>query len=295
MLALAVLIGLAASNGLRAQEATNVLSVWNGQTPEWGAPAQAESDTSNAESRNVAGKSVIRLGNVSTAQLHVFKSSASDSKSTIVIAPGGGYSILAWDLEGTEVAQWLNGIGVDAVVLKYRVPTRSESLNWKAPVQDLQRAVSLVRSGKVPGVAKTKVGVLGFSAGGNASARALTSKIRHYDAVDDADKANFKPDFGVLVYPAWLVDKDVTTELIPELVVDETTGPAFFAHAVDDRVDCMSSVTMFAKMKEHGLPASLHVFSAGGHGFGLRKAGLVTDQWPDLCEAWLKRIEAIAE
>lgn len=290
-----LLTGFAARGPASAEDPSIVVNLWGDQTPEWNAPDQDESDTSTPDSRQVAGKSVVRIGNVTTAQLHVYPSSSTNAESTIVIAPGGGYSILAWDLEGTEVAQWLNGIGVHAVVLKYRVPTRSEDQNWKPAVQDLQRAVSLVRSGNVPGVAKKNVGVLGFSAGGNASARALTSKRRHYDPVDESDKASYKPDFGVLIYPAWLVDKDDTNELIPDIVVDETTGPAFFAHAIDDRVDCLSSVTMFAKMKKHGLKSSLHVFSAGGHGFGLRTADEVTDQWPGLCEAWLKSIEAISE
>jgi len=278
-------------------KASQVIQLWPKEIPAWTPPTEQERDTSDENSRLVAGGRVIRIGNVSSPELHVYpakkKGSSTPAGGTVVIAPGGGYSILAWDLEGTEVAHWLQGIGVNAVVLKYRVPTRNEEESWKAPVQDIQRAVSTVRSGKIASVGKEMIGVLGFSAGGNASARALTAKERHYDAADEIDQFSHRPDFGVLVYPAWLASGEPNLELIDEIQVDQNTPPAFFAHAIDDRVDCMHSIALFAAMKQHGIPSSLHVFSAGGHGFGLRQAGIVTDHWPNLCESWLKRIEVI--
>jgi len=273
------------------EEPSTTIAVWQDDMPAWDAPDAPESDTSTADSRQVAGRSVIRLGNVSHPELHVYPATGdARSESTVVIAPGGGYSILAWDLEGTEVATWLQSVGVSAVVLKYRVPTRQADQKWLAPVQDIQRGISLVRSGKVPGVGTEKIGVLGFSAGGNASARALTAKSRLYEASDEIDRADCKPDFGVLVYPAWLVETDEPLELIDDISVDENTPPAFFAHAIDDRVSCLSSVGLFTAMQRHKIPASLHIFSSGGHGFGLRRSGSVTDQWPDLCAAWMKQI-----
>lgn len=275
------------SQGLAADDATltanQVVSIWPDSPPQWDAPTEPEHDTSGPDGGLVADKPVIRLGFVSNPELHVFRpqqQSASDT--AVVICPGGGYSILAWDLEGTEIAQWLQGIGVTAVVLKYRVPTRTSETKWLAPVQDIQRSVSLVRNGAIDGVAPKRVGVLGFSAGGNAAARAATADKRHYEAIDKIDHTSAMPDFAVLVYPAWLVTDEDPLKLIDDLHVNEKSPPMFFAHAADDRINCMSSVTLFNELKQNGVPCSLHIFASGGHGFGGRTAGKQTDAWRDL-------------
>jgi endo-1,4-beta-xylanase len=280
------------TQGLVAEDASltanQVVSIWPDSPPPWDAPTEPERDTSGADGGLVADKPVIRLGFVSKPELHVFRpqpQSASDT--AVVICPGGGYSILAWDLEGTEIAQWLQGIGVTAVVLKYRVPTRTNETKWLAPVQDIQRSISLVRSGAIEGVAAKRVGVLGFSAGGNASARVATADKRHYEAIDNIDQASAMPDFAVLVYPAWLVSKEDPLKLIDDLHVNEESPPMFFAHAADDRINCMSSVTLFNELKQNGVPSSLHIFASGGHGFGGRTAGKLTDAWRDLCATWM--------
>lgn len=275
--------GAAASDRTSAAATINV---WPGDPPKWKAPTEPERDTSGPDGRKVADKPVIRLGNVATPQLHLYPVKASDT--AVVINPGGGYSILAWDLEGTEIAQWLNSIGVAAAVLKYRVPTREEEKNWLPPVQDIQRSVSLIRSGQAAGFSPKRIGVLGFSAGGNASARTCTAPKRVYDAIDPTDEASCMPDFAVLVYPAWLVDKDDESKLNDDLIVTEKTPPMFFAHAGNDRVSCMSSVGLFSELRKHGIPAALHVFAGGGHGFGARKTGESKDHWPSLCEAWMR-------
>lgn len=262
--------------------------VWPGEPPAWNAPVEEEKDTSGPDGRMVADRPVIRLGNVAEPQLHLYRPRTSASDTLVVICPGGGYSILAWDLEGTEIAEWLRGIGVTAAVLKYRVPTRGEPANWLAPVQDIQRSVAMIRSGAIDGIKAERVGVLGFSAGGNAATRAATASRRHYEAIDEIDSADWKPDFGILVYPAWLVEQEDPKRLIEDLEVTESTPPMFFAHARDDRVTCMSSVTMFAELQRLGIPAALHVFSGGGHGFGARPTGAEPDAWPSLCEAWMR-------
>lgn len=273
--------------------AVQVVSIWPDSPPAWEPPTEPEGDTSGPDGRLVADKPVIRLGFVSKPELHVYRphqpsSDAKQSSDTaVVICPGGGYSILAWDLEGTEIAQWLQGLGVTAVVLKYRVPTRTSETKWLAPVQDIQRSVSLIRSGAIDGVAPKRVGVLGFSAGGNASARVATADRRHYEAIDNIDHASAMPDFAVLVYPAWLVNDEDPTKLIDDLHVNEKSPPMFFAHAADDRIDCMSSVTLFNELKQNGVASSLHVFASGGHGFGGRTAGKLTDAWRDLCATWM--------
>jgi endo-1,4-beta-xylanase len=267
----------------------SVIPVWPKSPPQWNAPDQEEHDTSGDGARDVAGKRVIRLGFVSEPELHVYRPKGAASDTVVLICPGGGYNILAWDLEGTEIAQWLQGIGITAVVVKYRVPTGGENEKWLAPVQDIQRSLSLVRSGAIEGLDAKHVGVLGFSAGGNAAARVATTSKRHYDSMDKSDEANCSPDFAVLVYPAWLVEADDDGKLIDGLEITDQTPPMFFAHAIDDRVTCMSSVNLFSELKRHGIPASLHVFSAGGHGFGARAVDSPTDAWPSLCEAWMKQ------
>ena len=268
--------------------ADHVISVWPDAPPSWDAPSEAERDTSGPDSGLVADEPLIRLGFVSKPQLHVFRPEQGSTGTAVVICPGGGYSILAWDLEGTEIAQWLRGLGVTAVVLKYRVPTRSNENKWLAPVQDIQRSISLVRSGAIRGVKPERVGVLGFSAGGNASARAATADRRHYEVIDDTDRASAMPDFAVLVYPAWLVTKDDPSKLIDDLHVNRESPPMFLAHAADDRIDCMSSVTLFNELKQNGVASSLHIFANGGHGFGGRKIGKLSDRWRDLCAIWMR-------
>ncbi|NND96894.1 MAG: prolyl oligopeptidase family serine peptidase [Pirellulaceae bacterium] len=281
---------MASTSVLHAQTTSvAVVPVWPSDPPAWTPPTQSERDTSGPESNQVAGKSVIRLGNVAKPELHSYPAGGDHvSDTTIVICPGGGYSILAWDLEGTEIAEWLQQIGVSSVVLKYRVPTRDEGEKWLAPVQDIQRTISLLRNGAVDGIPGKRIGVLGFSAGGNAAARSATAKKRYYEAVDESDEANYLPDFAVLIYPAWLVHENEPTKLIDEIEVTDSTPPMFFAHARDDRVTCMSSVTLFSELQKRNIAASLHVFGGGGHGFGARENSMAEDNWPMLCEAWMR-------
>lgn len=279
-----------ASDDNDAGTADAVIPIWPDQPPAWTPPTEPEQDTSGPDGRSVAGKAVIRLGNVSLPQLHVYlpqEHKQHASETVVLVSPGGGYSILAWDLEGTEIARWLNEIGITAIVVKYRVPTRMEETKWLAPVQDIQRSIGLVRSGKVPNVDAKKIGVLGFSAGGNASVRAAFSAKRRYDPIDEADDVSLRPDFGVLVYPAWL-NQEGTVDLIDELTVDENSPPMFLAHAADDRVSALSSVAIYAALHQNKVPAALHVFGSGGHGFGGRIGGQPTDAWRDLCATWMQ-------
>ena len=284
-----------ATPSIDAGAPTKVASVWPGRAPEWNAPEAAETDTTGPTGGKVAGRRVIRLGNVSKPEIHIYEPKEKVSDTAILIAPGGGYSILAWDLEGTEIAEWLQELGITALVVKYRVPTRNEPEKWLAPVQDLQRSIAMLRNGGIEGLSPKHIGVLGFSAGGNASARVATARQRFYEPVDDFDRGEIKPDFAILVYPAWLVKNDDRSELIDEISVNDQTPPMFFAHAADDRVTCMSSVTLFGHLATQEIPSALHVFASGGHGFGGRQAGNATDTWPSLCEDWMRSQNWIAK
>lgn len=238
-------------------------------------------------------KKVMRVTNVTVPTLTVYQPVAEKrSKTAVVICPGGGYSILAWDLEGTEVAEWLNSIGVTAVVLKYRVPAREKSN--LAPLQDVQRAIRIVRSQAADlGIDANHIGVLGFSAGGNLAARAcLHDEQKSYDKLDAIDDLSCKPNFGVLVYPAYLHDEK--GGLKPEYAPTETTPPIFFAHAFNDPVKPESSIALFQALRAKGVSGELHIYSQGGHGFGLRKSDDPVSTWPARCAEWMTREKLIA-
>jgi len=285
--ALVVVVGIAMFLRLGAEAAGQtppVLKVWPAAAPgEKGDIGPEQFQPPRSEPRPVQ-----RLTNVSQPTLTVYRPSAGDTGTAVIICPGGGYSILALDLEGTEVASWLNSIGVTAVVLKYRVPARKDQPKHLAPLQDAQRAVSLVRSQATQWkIAADRIGILGFSAGGHLSAAAATNgDQRQYAPLDAVDQVSCRPDFAVLLYPAYLVQKDGA--LSPEIRADAQTPPVFFAHCGDDRISSENSALMYLALKKAGVPAELHIYATGGHGFGLRPSANACSTWPDRCRDWMK-------
>lgn len=267
------------------------LDVWpEGKVP--GEPSGIGEETEQPQKANE--KPVRRITNVTRPTLTIYPAPKENNNGTaVLIAPGGGYNILAWDLEGTEVAEWLNSVGVTGIVLKYRVPRRpGEGKDRVAPIeslQDAQRAMSLVRSRAGEwGIDPHKVGMLGFSAGGHLTAKASTTFAkRSYEALDPADMQSCRPDFTVLVYPAYLVEKDATG-VKGEFPISKETPPAFLAHAFDDGVTPESSLFYFLALKRAGVSAELHIYSTGGHGFGLRETKSPSHTWPARCEEWLR-------
>ena len=273
---------------LAEKPATTIL--WPGTPPGDTKELPPEADTTGEDGRQVAGRRVIRLGNVSTPTMTVYRPAAEiDTGAAVIVCPGGGHSILAYDLEGTEVAEWLTSIGVTGVVLKYRVPFRDPEKRWGAAVQDAQRAMSLLRSNAEEwGIDPKRIGICGFSAGGEAAA--LTTVFgddRTYAAIDKTDTVSCRPDFAILVYPAWLVEND-EPKLREYIKVTANTPPMFFAHAFDDRITPLSSIVLFTELKKAGVASDLHVYSQGGHGYGLRKTELPVTRWPEQCEQWLR-------
>jgi acetyl esterase/lipase len=239
------------------------LPLWDGDMPGTGA------DQPESVSPNTANN-VVRLMNVSEPMLTFHPAGKSEKPAAIVIVcPGGGYNILAYDLEGTEIAEWLNSIGVSAAVLKYRVPK-----NREGALEDARRAVRLVREkSKDWNIDPQRVGMLGFSAGGHLSATCSNSADR--------------PDFTVLVYPAYLF-KPGGIELADEIKVDKRTPPAFVVQTKDDKKFYRSSLAYAAALDAQGVPVELHLFAKGGHGYGLRPSEHPVSQWPGLCEAWMR-------
>lgn len=268
-----------------AVEPLVTLDVWPGVAP------GEKGDIGPERLGNVTpDKPVTRITNVSKPSLAVFKPAAEkDTGAAVLICPGGGYSILAYDLEGTEVAEWLGSIGVTGIVLKYRVPRREGREKHDAPLQDAQRAMSLVRSKAAEWkIDPERIGILGFSAGGHLSATTATnSDRRNYEPIDAVDEVSCRPDFAVLVYPAYLL-QEKSTELAPEIRVSKETPPIFFAHASDDPHSAENSVYTYLALKKAGVSGEMHIYASGGHGFGLRPSEHACCTWPARCAEWMK-------
>ncbi|MCE9603395.1 MAG: alpha/beta hydrolase [Planctomycetia bacterium] len=240
------------------------------------------------------GDKTIRLGNVSSPELAIYKPAADKANgAAVVICPGGGYNILAYNLEGTEVAEWLNTIGVTGIVLKYRVPGRKERARHDAPLEDAQRAIGLVRHRASEwGLDPNRIGVLGFSAGGNLAALASTNyEKRTYAPIDDADKVSCRPDFSILIYPAYLVNKE--NVLQPELRITEKTPPTFIAMTEDDGVRVEGALFYYLALKQAKVQAEMHLYPTGGHGYGLRPKKEKISTWPARAGDWLESIGAL--
>ena len=259
---------LSISTAVFAQESEKIY-LWPDKVP-GETEAKQEPIISDNNSRNVT-----RIQSVTNPALVVFKPEASKNNGIgIVVCPGGGYQILAIDLEGYEIA----------FVLQYRVPNeRVGALN------DVQRAMRIVRSNAENwGVNPDKLGVLGFSAGGSLSARASTNyNVKTYEAVDEMDMISCKPNFSVLIYPAYL-DLGENRTLTPELTIDKNT-PAMFIFATADDNYGNSALVMTTALRDQKVPVELHMLATGGHGYGLREGNVAAETWPSLAEIWLSK------
>ena len=266
------------------------MKVWPGTAPGEKGGLGPERDTTTAKDNLIAGRPVIRLGNVSDPTITVYRPDADkDTGAAVVVCPGGGYYILAMDLEGTEVCQWLNSVGVTGVLLKYRVPQREGHPGYAAPLQDVQRAVGLVRqNAKEWGIDPARVGVLGFSAGGHLCAALAANSARTYPRVDGADDLSCRPDFQVLVYPGGLVKDNTGYVLGPEVAVTAGTPPTFLAMALDDPVKVENVISYATALKEAKVPMELHVYPTGGHGYGLRPTKDYVTTWPQRAADWMQ-------
>jgi acetyl esterase/lipase len=184
--------------------------------------------------------------------------------------------------EGTEIAQWLNSFGIHAFVLKYRVPK-----NRSGALQDIQRAMGIIRQNAQKfNIDPNQIGAMGFSAGAHLSANLSTNyQKRSYSPIDAADELSCKPDFTILVYPAYLSDNDYKTP--EDIDVTKNTPPAFIFQTQDDRY-VNSSIAYYLALKKQNVPAQLHLYPKGGHGYGLRPKNHAAKTWPELCRSWLE-------
>lgn len=261
-----------------------VVRLWTDDVLGTGAGGQEKSTTAPK-----GDGTLIKLTNVTDPIMTVCKPTKTpDSGTAVIVCPGGGYSILAYDLEGTEICAWLNSIGVTGVLLKYRVPGRRDDA-----FKDAQRAVSLVRSRAAEWkIDPKRIGILGFSAGGHLSARASTNyRKRAYEPIDQHDQAACRPDFAVLIYPAYMTTKEGTFDAAA-LPVDAETPTTFIAIAVNDKF-ATGALQYFTALKEAKVRSELHVFQFGGHGCGLRPTDENVTTWPEHCERWMRGLKLI--
>ncbi len=273
------------------------LDLWPHGAP--GAPPNAapEADTTTSKDNLIAGKSVVRLGNVSVPTLTVYSPKGKNTGAAVVVFPGGAYHILAIDLEGTEVCDWLNGVGITCVLLKYRVPDSGPYPKSSAALQDAQRALGTVRAHAGEWhIDPSRIGVLGFSAGAHLAAALSTHfEKRLYDRVDAEDGTSCRPDFAVIVYPGYLALAEQNFAANPDIHVTSHTPPTFIVQAEDDPVHVENCTVYFLALKNAKVQAEMHIYANGGHGYGLRRrADLPVTAWPMLVETWLKTINIIA-
>ncbi len=281
--------------------------IWPGAVPDaQPVPGPEEMIVTGPRDHLVAGRPWTYESNVSRPTLTVYSPTATNTGAAVIVFPGGGYQILAIDLEGAEVCDWLTSRGITCVLLKYRVPNSGPSWSQACgcdrntrssmPLEDAQRAISLVRFHAADWhVDPHKIGVLGFSAGGHLVAAVSTHFDRRtYRAVDAADRQSCRPDFAVALYPGHLSYPRIWA-LNPEIRVTHDTPPTFLLQAENDGVDTVSnSLAYYAALKDAGVPAELHLYATGGHAFGLRRTADPITAWPQLVETWLRTIGIIS-
>lgn len=282
------------------------IPIWPGAAPDARPVPGPEALTSDPKFL-IAGKPVQGVTNVTRPTMTVYSPEAKNTGVAVVVFPGGGFQELAIDLEGTEVCDWLTSKGITCVLLKYRVP--SLPYDWHCDcrphnrmistqsLEDAQRTMGLVRLHAVEWhIDPHKIGVLGFSAGGYLVAEISTNfERRLYAPVDAADKESCRPDFAVPVYPGHLWVDGKGYKLNPNVRVTRQTPPTFLVQAEDDNVDGVNQVlTYFIALKDAGVPAEMHIYAHGGHGFGLRRTSLPITEWPGLVEVWLHTIGMIS-
>jgi acetyl esterase/lipase len=255
----------------------------------------------------VAGRHWTAIENVSRPTMTVYPAKGRNTGAAIVVFPGGGYGVLAIDLEGTEVCDWATSIGITCVVLKYRVPQERHFADCNCErqtepfmaLQDAERAMGLLRQRAASlGIDPHKIGVVGFSAGGHLVTAISNATGRNYTPVDAADKESARPDFAITLYPGHLWGGERTAPFDPNDLklmsfdhVVSSASPTLIVQAEDDPMDDVrNSITYFLALKQAKVPVEIHLFLHGGHAFGLRPTAMPVTHWPALAEQWLRSI-----
>jgi acetyl esterase/lipase len=278
-----LLILLTSAHGVSAADPIT-WNLWPGEAPGETVTLPPESFRITDNDRLAAGKQVKRLQNVSVPTLTIYQPDPKiDTGTSVIIAPGGGFTILAFDLEGTEVAEWATSIGLTAIVLKYRVPGKVHNPDkpWLPAAQDGQRSMSLVRSRSDElGIDPDRIGIMGFSAGGAPVMYTAMVSERLYKSVDTHDDHNFRPAFAAPIYSGWWMPEGAD--------LSEACPPVFMVIAHDDKDRSIGLSEVFIALKKANVSAEMHIYSEGGHGYGLRRTDKPVTSWNDRMEDWLR-------
>jgi acetyl esterase/lipase len=254
-------------------------------------------------SRLVAGRTWTWAGNVSRPTMTIYPAKGRNTRAAILVLPGGGYEVVAMDLEGTEICDWFTKQGVTCIVLKYRVPQAwrhdhlEEAPKVQLPLQDVQRAMGLLRyRASSYGIDPHKIGVIGFSAGGHLAAAVSNAEKRIYKSVDAADGAPSRPDFAILLYPGHLWDETspgTSLKLSPWVEIRADAPPTLLLHSMNDPTDDVRhSLAYGVALNDVGVKVEMHLYATGGHAFGMRPTSEpITTEWPKLVEKWLHAIK----
>lgn len=281
---------------------SNVIKLWENDIP---------NNRTISETEIIEKGDITKISNVQIPTIEVFRPSPRNSTGqAVVICPGGGYHILAYDWEGTDIAKWLNSLGITAIVLKYRLPISKNNIEpHKSPLLDAKRALRIVRHNADKwNIDKSKIGIMGFSAGGHLASTLST----HFDygdrkSSDKIERESCRPDFTILIYPVISIGEKFThkgshkalignnMELINyysnDKHVSKDTPQAFLVHAADDKaVPVENSITYYRALLHNNIKAELHTYPYGGHGFSLATGKGHLSTWTDRCEDWLKYI-----
>ncbi len=295
-IALAVLAwsGLDAAPVWQPSPGNAQVPIWPKEPPD-AQPAAGPEGVRTVKENLIAGRPWLEVSNVSEPTMTVYPPKGKNTGVAVVVFPGGGYKVLAIDLEGTEICDWLTSRGITAVLLKYRVPTPrlGEYRESALALQDAQRTLGLVRFHAAKwNIDPHKIGVMGFSAGGHMVAAISTHfDKRFYPEVDAADKESCRADFAAAIFPGHLANDETTCELNPNVPVTNNTPPTFLLQAGNDDVDTVNnSLVYYNALKNAGVQVEMHLYAEGGHAFGLRHTKFPITDWPQLFETWLKTI-----
>lgn len=280
------------------------IPLWPGEPPNPRAGVGAEAvhyavEEGSSIRKLIGGKPYVYIENVTRPTITIYSPTVGNNGAAVVVYPGGGFNVLAMDIEGTEVCEWLVAQGVSCVLLKYRVPCQHVGAYRECPSahQDAQRALRIVRSRASEWkIDPRRIGVLGFSAGAHMAIMSSTRFDHLYAAVDAADSISSRPDFALVLYPGRMAYRHSGFRPNPAIRVTAKTPPTFLVHAYDDELNPVENSLLYAAaLRKAGVPAEVHFYAKGGHAFGLRRTGLAASGWPQLAEGWLRSIGVIGK
>jgi acetyl esterase/lipase len=280
---IAILLGIAAT--IAAESPPSNLPIW----PDL-APAETSRETGTTRPpREQTGPPVTRVENVRRPTIDVFPADKPNGVGVLIL-PGGGFNYVVTDKEGSDAAAILNRFGISAFVLRYRTRFEPDAPGWKRPLQDSQRALKYIRANAEQWkLDRNKIGLLGFSSGGQVAARLLAEETKLlYEPVDSIDSVPHRPDFSMLIYP-WRIYAAETDSLLPDLKIGSKLPPTFIVHTHDDQSSSLGSALLYIELKKAGVDAELHVYENGGHGYGTRsKPHSNIGTWTDRMIDWLE-------